>query len=112
MLQSNACDARSAAMSAEKTPMPKSLARRGTSTICRFPGMLHGTTIRSTIPRGRINAIRLEFDAAGFTVVDYRDIPGKNFVALIDEDQPCLAEHEVHHVAEPILLLAHADRER
>jgi CO/xanthine dehydrogenase Mo-binding subunit len=77
-----------------------------------FPGMLYGRTIRSTIPRGTVNAIRLDFDTAGFTVVDYRDIPGKNAVALIDDDQPCLAEHEVYHVAEPILLLAHADRER
>jgi CO/xanthine dehydrogenase Mo-binding subunit len=77
-----------------------------------FPGMLYGRTVRSTIPRGTLNAIRLDFDKAGFTVVDYRDIPGKNVVALIDDDQPCLAEHEVYHVAEPILLLAHADRER
>jgi len=77
-----------------------------------FPGMLHGTTIRSTIPRGRVNAIRLDFDTTGFTIVDFRDIPGRNVVALIDDDQPCLAEHEVYHVAEPILLLAHADRER
>ena len=77
-----------------------------------FPGMLHGRTIRSTIPRGRVNAIRLDFDTSGFTVVDFRDIPGKNVVALIDDDQPVLAEHEVYHYAEPILLLAHADRER
>jgi CO/xanthine dehydrogenase Mo-binding subunit len=77
-----------------------------------FPGMLHATTIRSTVPRATITNIKLEFDTAGFTVVDYRDIPGSNVVALIDDDQPCLAEHEVYHVAEPILLLAHADRER
>jgi CO/xanthine dehydrogenase Mo-binding subunit len=77
-----------------------------------FPGMLHGRTIRSTVPRGRINAIRLGFETSGFTIADYRDIPGKNVVALIDDDQPCLAEHEVYHYAEPILLLAHADRER
>ena len=77
-----------------------------------FTGMLHGRTIRSTIPRGRINAIRLAFDTAGFTVVDFRDIPGRNIVALIDDDQPCLAEDEIYHYAEPILLLAHSDRER
>jgi CO/xanthine dehydrogenase Mo-binding subunit len=77
-----------------------------------FPGMLHATTVRSTIPRGRLNSIRLDFDTTGFTVVDFRDVPGRNIVALIDEDQPCLAEHEIYHVAEPILLLAHADRER
>src|SRR5687767_4209772 len=74
--------------------------------------MLHGATVRSTIPRGRIDGIRLDFDTSGFTVVDFRDVPGRNIVALIDDDQPCLAEHEVYHYAEPILLLAHEDRER
>nr|MBA3270767.1 xanthine dehydrogenase family protein [Acidobacteriota bacterium] len=77
-----------------------------------FPGMVHGRTIRSTIPRGRLNSIRLDFDLAGFTVVDFRDVPGRNIVASIEDDQPCLAEHEIYHHAEPILLLAHADRER
>ena len=33
-------------------------------------------------------------------------------VALIELDQPCLVETEVRHAAEPILLLAHEDRER
>jgi len=77
-----------------------------------FPGMLYGRTVRSTIPRGRVRAIKRNFDADGFTVVDCRDIPGKNVIALIENDQPCLVEHEVRHFAEPILLLAHADRER
>ena len=27
-----------------------------------------------------------------FIVADHRDIPGPNYVALIDPDQPCLAE--------------------
>ena len=76
-----------------------------------FPGMLHGRTVRSTVPCGRVRAIRLDFDTAGFTIVDYRDIPGRNVVALIEDDQPCLVESEVRHVAEPILLLAHEDRE-
>jgi CO/xanthine dehydrogenase Mo-binding subunit len=77
-----------------------------------FPGMLFGRTIRSTIPRGRVKSIRLDFDTTGFTIVDYCDVPGKNAVALIAEDQPFLVEDEVRHMAEPILLLAHADRER
>jgi CO/xanthine dehydrogenase Mo-binding subunit len=79
-----------------------------------FPGMLYGRTIRSTIPRGRVRSISLDFDPAGFTIVDYRDIPGPrcNFVALIEDDQPFLVAEEINHYAEPILLLAHADRER
>jgi CO/xanthine dehydrogenase Mo-binding subunit len=74
--------------------------------------MLHGATIRSTVPRGAITSIKLDFATSGFTVVDYRDIPGKNVVALIEDDQPCLAERDVYHYAEPIVLVAHADRER
>jgi CO/xanthine dehydrogenase Mo-binding subunit len=79
-----------------------------------FPGMLYGRTIRSTIPRGRVRSVTLDFDPAGFTVVDWTDIPGPlcNFVALIEADQPFLVKDEVNHVAEPILLLAHEDRER
>ena len=76
-----------------------------------FPGMMFGATVRSTIPHGDIAArhVRLSGD---FVVADYHDIPGKNYVALIDPDQPCLAEHLVRHVAEPIVLVAHADRPR
>src|SRR5262245_57067350 len=77
----------------------------------RFPNLLHGRTIRSTIATGDIRDIQLDFDPAGFTIVDSRDIPGRNVVALIDEDQPCLAERVVRHVGEPIVLLAHEDRD-
>jgi CO/xanthine dehydrogenase Mo-binding subunit len=74
-----------------------------------MPGMLHGRTVRSTIARGTVKSIRLDFDTTGFTIVDYRDIPHRNVVALIKDDQPFLVERSVEHVAEPILLLAHAD---
>ena len=74
-----------------------------------FPGMLYGATVRSTIPRGRIAAPKLSLPA-GFITADHRDIPGKNYIALIDPDQPCLAVDEIKHVAEPILLVAHADK--
>jgi CO/xanthine dehydrogenase Mo-binding subunit len=77
-----------------------------------FPGMMFGTTIRSTIPRGDIRAIRFPFDTTGFVIAGAEDIPGRNVIALITDDQPALAEGTVRHVAEPILLVAHEDRER
>jgi CO/xanthine dehydrogenase Mo-binding subunit len=77
-----------------------------------FPGMIHGRTIRSTVPRGLIRSIRTDATAAaGFTVVDHTAIPALNVVSLIVDDQPCLVEREIRHVAEPVLLLAHEDRE-
>jgi CO/xanthine dehydrogenase Mo-binding subunit len=102
----------------------------------KFDGMLHGVTVRSSIPRGRIKKISFEQppamlrtltqplprgegkEAAGtdfipwdeFTIVTARDIPGENYVALILNDQPYLADEVVNHPEEPILLLAHHDK--
>ena len=78
----------------------------------KFPDMLHGVTVRSPIARGRIRAIHFEggIPWGEFTIVQAKDIPGKNCVALIIEDQPCLADGVVNHAEEPILLLAHPDK--
>jgi CO/xanthine dehydrogenase Mo-binding subunit len=77
-----------------------------------FPGMLHGRTIRSSVACGRIRSVNLLFDPAGFAIVGHRDIPGQNVISFIVDDQPCLASHVVRHFAEPVLLLAHENRER
>lgn len=72
-------------------------------------GMLHGGTIRSPIARGRIKAIHFDpaFDWREFVIVDHRDIPGRNQVAMIEKDVPALAAQEVRHRHEAILLVAH-----
>jgi CO/xanthine dehydrogenase Mo-binding subunit len=79
----------------------------------KFPGMLHGITVRSPIARGRIRDIlydpRIPWDE--FTIVTAADIPGRNRIALIVDDQPCLAEAAVNHAEEPIVLLAHPDKQ-
>jgi CO/xanthine dehydrogenase Mo-binding subunit len=76
-----------------------------------LPGMLYGATVRSQISRGIIRNISFDpkFDWSGFITVTAKDIPGKNCIALIGDDQPCLADGRVNHPEEPILLLAHAD---
>jgi CO/xanthine dehydrogenase Mo-binding subunit len=77
----------------------------------RFPGMLHGRTIRTSIAKGELRGVTLGFDTSGFTIVDHRDIPGRNVVTMIDEDQPFLVERTIAHAEEPVLLLAHDDPE-
>jgi CO/xanthine dehydrogenase Mo-binding subunit len=78
----------------------------------RRPGMLHGVTVRSPVARGRIRGI--DFGKGipweEIVVATAADIPGKNTVLLILDDQPCLAPGVVNHPEEPVLLLAHADR--
>src|SRR5215203_332186 len=77
-----------------------------------LPGMLHGVTVRSAQPRGTIRNITygdgIPWDE--ITIVTAADIPGRNIVTLIVEDQPYLAHEIVNHAEEPVLLLAHADR--
>ena len=77
-----------------------------------FPEMLHGATVRSPVARGRIKNISFEGDIpwSEFTIVTSKDIPGENYVALILNDQPYLADAVVNHPEEPILLLAHKDK--
>ncbi len=78
------------------------------------PGVLHGRTVRSNVPRGIIRRVTLDpaFDWSGVTIADHKDIPGENLVALIVDDQPLLAANEIRHAEEPILLVAHEDPER
>ena len=79
-----------------------------------LPGMLYGTTVRSNIARGKIKKITFDPGVAWdeFVLVTAKDIPGKNCIALILDDQPCLANEIVNHPEEPILLLAHEDRHK
>jgi len=100
------------------TPVPRKEGREKVTGVARYvddmvlPGMLYGATVRSAIPRGRIRKIMfgdgIPWDE--FVVVSARDIPGKNCIALIVDDQPCLADGAVNHTEEPILLLAHPNR--
>src|SRR2546423_1037998 len=101
----------------------------------KFDGMLHGVTVRSSVPRGRIKNISFNQPPASstpsglppwgprsaggtdseipwdeFTIVTAKDIPGENYVALILNDQPYLANEVVNHPEEPIVLLAHHDK--
>ncbi len=90
----------------------------------KFDGLLHGVTVRSSIARGLIRNISFEQPPATptgrgsdhiipwdeFTMVTAKDIPGENYVALILNDQPYLADGVVNHPEEPIVLLAHHDK--
>jgi CO/xanthine dehydrogenase Mo-binding subunit len=77
-------------------------------------GMWHGATVRSTIPRGIIRSVSFDpcIDWSEFTIVTAADVPGKNHIQLIVADQPCLAEGQVNHCDEAILLLAHPDKHK
>ena len=74
------------------------------------PGAWHGATVRSKIAHGVLEAIDLDpaFDWSQVVVATAADIPGKNAIYLIEEDQPALVEIGAHvmHVDEAIAIVA------
>jgi len=79
----------------------------------KLPGCLFGVTLRSTIPHGTITNLRFdpEFPWHEYVIARAKDIPGRNVVALIKEDQPLLTEKRIMHAMEPILILGHPARD-
>ncbi len=80
----------------------------------KINGMLHAAVVRSPVARGRI--IRLESDSArrlaGFEgLFTYKDIPGRNSVPIVIDDQPCLAENKVNYIGEPVAVVVARTRE-
>ena len=80
-----------------------------------FPGAWYGATIRSTDAHARFVGLDLDpaFDWSKVVVATAADVPGENIVSLISDDQPILVPvgGEIQHHAEPLALLAAADRE-
>src|SRR3954454_3918605 len=80
-----------------------------------FPGAWYGATVRSTDAHARFDGFDLDpaIDWTKIAVVTAADIPGENVVSLISDDQPVLVPvgGEIQHQAEPLVLLAAADRD-
>jgi CO/xanthine dehydrogenase Mo-binding subunit len=79
-----------------------------------LPGALHGMTVRTRCARGVLKGITF-LDGVPWdevTVVTAADIPGRNAVASLVDDQPFLVEvgGVIAHADQPVVLLAHPDR--
>ncbi|MCD4829000.1 MAG: xanthine dehydrogenase family protein molybdopterin-binding subunit [Candidatus Cloacimonetes bacterium] len=77
------------------------------------PGVLHAAFVVSPAHRGRIRRVVLPpgFDQAAFTIVGSGDIPGVNLVPEPVSDEPFLAVDEALWRGQPILAVAHPDRD-
>jgi CO/xanthine dehydrogenase Mo-binding subunit len=74
------------------------------------PGAWHGATVRSSVAHGVLEGFDRDpaFDWSRVVVVTADDIPGKNVITLIEDDQPALVPvgGTVRHVDEPVALVA------
>ncbi|TFG83057.1 MAG: aldehyde oxidase [Erysipelotrichales bacterium] len=74
-------------------------------------GVLYARTLRATVPRAKLLAITLPELPEGYVIVDVHDIPGKNIVPLVFDDEPFFAEGIVNYIGQPILLVVGPDKE-
>ncbi|MCP4447674.1 MAG: xanthine dehydrogenase family protein [Myxococcales bacterium] len=81
----------------------------------KLPNMHHGMTKRSAVPHGILKGIhkRDGFDWSQVVVVTAEDIPGRNTIVLIEEDQPALVAigAPIRHHDEAVALVAAPSRE-
>ena len=76
----------------------------------KIPNLWYGATIRSPYPRAKILKINFDpkFDWNSVVVVTAKEIPN-NYVAMLENDMPFLAEEIVNYVGEPVVLIAGPD---
>jgi len=78
----------------------------------KMENMLYARILRSTKACATIESIHVPPLEEGYSIVDYKDIPGKNILKVVTSEQPIFAEHQVRFIGEPILLLAGPDEKR
>jgi len=78
-----------------------------------FPGMAYAMLVRSPFPHAKISEIdashALELPEV-VAVITAKDIPGKNKIPIVFDDQPCLAEDEARYIGEPVAIVVANDR--
>jgi CO/xanthine dehydrogenase Mo-binding subunit len=74
----------------------------------RYPGMLHGVTVRAPLAHGRLKAIVRDpaFDWSRIVFATADEIPRSRFVHMIADDMPFLAWDEVRYKGEPVAICA------
>ncbi len=76
----------------------------------KLKDMLYAYTVRSSISKGKIVKKTYPKLPAGYYIVDYEDIPGKNYVNMIYNKWPVFAKERVNYIGEPIALVVGEDK--
>jgi len=96
----------------------RSLAKKAATRLRGRPGiattyvarMLYGDRSEQGARAKSRHFLSPEIDWNEYIIATAKDIPGKNCIALILDDQPCLADSVINHPEEPVVLLAHPDK--
>lgn len=76
-----------------------------------IPGCWVGGIVRSETARGKLKGIKKSssFNWSKVTVVTHEDIPGENYISMVRNDYPALAEEDINYRSQAIALVAAPD---
>jgi xanthine dehydrogenase large subunit len=69
------------------------------------PGTLHGALVLSPIAHGRLKKVEVPASPGVVVVLGPNDIPGKNDVAPVGQNEPLFAIDRVFHIGQPLLMV-------
>ncbi|KLI25302.1 xanthine dehydrogenase family protein molybdopterin-binding subunit [Brachyspira hyodysenteriae] len=72
--------------------------------------VLHAKIVHSTKARAKILKINIPELPEGYSVIDYKDVPGKNAATMIISDWRPFADDNVRYIGETILLIVGPDK--
>lgn len=77
-----------------------------------FDNLHYARTLRSTIAKGRILKITYPNGYDDIRIVNHKDVPAYNEVAMIEKDMPVFASDNVNYYGEPIALIVSKNKDR
>lgn len=69
------------------------------------PGTLHGALVLSPVAHGRLKKVEVPASPGVVAVLGPNDIPGKNDVAPVGQNEPLFATDRVFHIGQPLLMV-------
>ncbi len=76
-----------------------------------YEDMLYAKTLRSEYSKAKIISRKYPVLKDGYFIIDYKDVPTKNFVKIIFEDMPVFVEEDINYYQEPIALVIGPDKQ-
>ncbi len=73
-----------------------------------FDELWFGLAVRAKVAHGKIKTVRAtkEFEQTGAVLLLPDEIPGKNYISIVKNDMPCIAEESVEYFGEAVALVA------
>ena len=73
-------------------------------------GMVYASIVRSPVPKGKILSLNLDSFPEGFNFFNYKDIPGKKNIKILNTQIPLFCEEDISYSGQPVGIITGNNR--